>query len=250
MALFCNFNINIFSGCGVNPFTQMSMPCFNPMSFLNIMPYSNFQMPSFKFDFSNIFQASNNFDFSPKFDFNSSFDSSSLWSNFNFNFTPTSVGDSFSRSIDNSPLKMNGNYLEIPGYNSEKGKKLAQTAWNGRNKERKWSSKYNKYTDFTGYCCQYVKTAIQNAGLGGYPDGHAYQMISKLKSNSSFKQISTSGVDVTKLPPGCIVIYGRGVAGYSSEYGHIEITTGDGRAVSDGVTNHMKQKPTAIFVPV
>ena len=116
MAVFWNFNINFNmfnTGCNVNPFMSMPMSYFNPTSLWNMMPFnSNFQMPSFKFDFSNIFQASNNFDFSPKFDFNSTSDASSMWSNFKFDFSCASV-DSFTRTtsgitssnINNSAVK-------------------------------------------------------------------------------------------------------------------------------------------------
>ena len=69
-------------------------------------------------------------------------------------------------------------------------------------------------------------------------------------TNKNFKEISTSKIDVKDLPAGCVLVYNRGSQGYSSEYGHTEITTGDGRAVSDGITKHLFKKPDAIFVPV
>ena len=75
-------------------------------------------------------------------------------------------------------------------------------------------------------------------------------MPSILRKNSNFKELSPSSVDVKKLPAGCILVYGRGVSGYSKEYGHIEITTGDGRAVSDGITKHLRNNPTAVFMPI
>ena len=46
------------------------------------------------------------------------------------------------------------------------------------------------------------------------------------------------------------MVYDKGVQGYSASYGHTEITTGDGRAVSDGITNNLYKKPSSIFIPV
>ena len=74
-------------------------------------------------------------------------------------------------------------------------------------------------------------------------------MADVLKNNKNFKQISPEGVDLKKLPAGCVLVFGRGKSGYSSSYGHTEITTGTGKAVSDGITNNLR-KPSAIFIPV
>ena len=71
-----------------------------------------------------------------------------------------------------------------------------------------------------------------------------------LKNNKNFKEISPEGIDVGKLPAGCVLVYDKGVEGYSKRYGHTEITTGDGRAVSDGITKNLCKKPSAIFIPV
>ena len=71
-----------------------------------------------------------------------------------------------------------------------------------------------------------------------------------LRKNKNFKEISPSKVNVEDLPAGCVIVYNKGVQGYSPEYGHTEITTGDGRAVSDGITQNLHKTPSAIFVPV
>ena len=71
-----------------------------------------------------------------------------------------------------------------------------------------------------------------------------------LRKNKKFKEISPSEVNVEDLPAGCILVYNKGVQGYSPKYGHTEITTGDGRAVSDGITNNLYKTPSSIFVPV
>lgn len=127
--------------------------------------------------------------------------------------------------------------LKLDDYNAFKGERLANTA-------------LNRSVGWTGYCARYVKNSIQSAGLGSYQYGHAYQMTDILRNNKNFKEISIEGVNVKDLPAGCVLVYGKGVQGYSKNYGHTEITTGDGRAVSDGITKNLHKKPSAIFIPV
>ena len=127
--------------------------------------------------------------------------------------------------------------LRSVGYNTQKAQKLAQAALN------------ESVGYFDGKCAKHVKTAIQDAGLGAYQSGHAHQVDTILSGNSNFREISAEGVDLKKLPAGCVLVYERGVSRYSSEYGHVEITLGDGTAVSGGRTRNLR--PGAkIFVPV
>ncbi len=123
------------------------------------------------------------------------------------------------------------------GYNENKGTELAQNA-------------LSNAVGWTGYCARHVKTAIAKTNLGSYQSGNACDMIGILDGNPNFKRISPSGVNLKTLPAGCILVYGRGVAGYSSKYGHTEITTGTGKAVSDGITNNLYKTPTAIYMPI
>ncbi len=123
------------------------------------------------------------------------------------------------------------------GYNAQSGQRLASYA-------------LSHAVGFNNSCARYVKNAIANTGLGNYEYGHAYDMIRIMRRNRNFIEISPSSVNVKNLPPGCILVYDRGVGGYSSTYGHTEITTGDGRAVSDGITRNLYKRPTAIFMPV
>lgn len=125
--------------------------------------------------------------------------------------------------------------LANSGYDSKKGAKLADEI-----------SKIQ--TGFDGYCAKHVKDAIQKAGLSRYQLGHAYQMANILSKNKNFKEISTENLDLSKLPAGCVLVYGKGVAGYSSKYGHTEITLGNGQA-SCGGTQAIKQG-ARVFVPV
>lgn len=142
--------------------------------------------------------------------------------------------DTFTRSSGIDYAKDN---LKLDDYNAFKGERLAKTA-------------LNHAVGWKGYCAAYVKSSIQASNLGSYKYGHAYQMPEILRNNPNFKEISPEGVDVSKLPAGCILVYDKGAQGYNKKYGHTEITTGDGRAVSDGITEHLYKKPSNIFVPV
>lgn len=99
-------------------------------------------------------------------------------------------------------------------------------------------------------CAEYVNNAYQNTGLS-IGRGDAYTKIEDLRNNKRFKEIAVSQSELKSLPAGCVLVYPRGVAGYSPEYGHIEITLGDGRAASDFVNRNPKYDPQMkVFVPV
>ena len=138
-------------------------------------------------------------------------------------------------SFGSSVIRYTG---KLADYCAEKGKRLAQAAINGAPGR------------FLKRCATYVKKAIVNAGLGSYKQGvHGYGMADAYKATGNFKEISAEGVDLKKLPAGCILCYGKGVAGYNSQYGHTEITLGNGKAVSDGITRNIR--PGArILIPV
>ena len=163
---------------------------------------------------------------------------------FNSEKTKNSSGKAVTQSSQNvdtftrtSGIDYSKDNLSLEGYNSLKGERLASVA-------------LNRSVGWTGYCAAYVKSDIQAAGLGPYMYGHAYQMPKILRKNSNFKEISPENVDVSKLPAGCVLVYDKGVEDYSEKYGHTEITTGDGRAVSDGITENLHKKPSTIFIPV
>ncbi len=127
--------------------------------------------------------------------------------------------------------------ITIDGYNAQAGQKLADIALKNAD-------------SFHNHCAGHVETDIEEAGLGQRTDVDAYQMFNTMDNNPNFKPLETTNVDVSKLPAGCVPVYDKGVSGYSSDYGHVEITLGDGRAASDGITNNMRQNPTAIYAPV
>lgn len=206
---FMNNSMNLFN---------FAMPSFN-----FAMPAFNFTMPSLQFNIPKI--DTSNMDFS-----------SSVVDT--FTRTTPAKSDTVKKSSNDKIKAYDGKLTgSLSDYNAQKGAKLANTAQKG------------SAGRFTGHCARYVKTAISNAGLGAYKSGHGYQMTSVLAGNPNFKQISPDGVDVNKLPAGCVLVFNQGSQGYNPKYGHTEITKGDGTAVSDGVTHHIK-KPDAIFIPV
>ncbi len=123
-------------------------------------------------------------------------------------------------------------------YNAKKGKKLAQII-----------ATRSSEGGFDNYCARNVKKAIEDAGLGEYKNGDAYQMAEILSKNKNFKEISTKNINLSTLPAGCVLVYDKGVAGYSSKYGHTEITLGDGTAASGGITHNIK-RGARVFMPV
>lgn len=221
-----SFNMcTFFNNCRCG-FNNMFMP-FNSFSFNNFFSFPPVFTPTF-FNFSNF---TTNFAWqAPTFNWNNIYPNS-LWSQtpmlFDTNF---SIGDTFQYQ---TKTKLN---TKIDGYNATKGNRLAQDA-------------LRHSVGFTHHCARYVSDALERCSLSNGERGHGYQMASILRRNNNFKEVSVSSVDYTNLPAGCILVYNRGASGYSSEYGHVEITTGDGKAVSDGITNNIR-KPSAVFVPV
>lgn len=208
------FNINSDNG-----FFNTMTPLMNMWNNVPLFNFDNcIKFPSFDFSNLNIFDNSN---FS--------------WNN------NLSIGDSFTRTTNK--LKPNTSGLKLEGYNATTGQKLAKIAMDRRQADR-WSS-----IKGTGKCATYTKKAIEAAGMGSYVMGDGYQMTSILSKNKNFKQISPNGIDVKDLPAGCVLVYGKGVSGYHKQYGHTEITTGDGRGVSQAITYNVR-KPSAIFIPV
>lgn len=150
---------------------------------------------------------------------------------------PVSTGGGASSTAATIGSNQNSSAWSKLGYCAEAGMRLAKTA-------------LNSVVGFIGYCCRYVKNAIKKSGLGEYVSGNACDMVSIMRNNKKFKEINPAGVNVKNLPAGCVLVYGRSVAGYSSKYGHVEISTGDGKCVSDGITRNPRNNPTAIFMPI
>ena len=129
--------------------------------------------------------------------------------------------------------------LNQVGYNQKKGMELAQDALSHANSKS------------TGFCARSVKESIARTGLGDYESGHAYQCADILSRNPNFKEVKVAAKDVDKLPAGCVIVYPQGDSGYSDQYGHVEISLGNGKAASDFVNRNVKDSANArVFVPV
>ena len=250
------FNMGLGFGYGMNWFMPnlaynnfYTTNCFssnNPFSIsnCNIQPYFN----DFSFNtaqtniwnsnpFSITFGETNNFTADPFSFFNSSNTSISFSASDSIsNLSSTKKASSSTIKKDDSDS--NENKSVTKGYNSQKGQALANAVLAGIPSYRP-----------KPLCAKYVKSAIANTGLGIYKAGHAYNMFEILDNNTNFKEISPDEIDVEDLPAGCVLVYDKGVEGYSEEYGHTEITLGDGRAASDFIQEVYK-KPSAIYMPV
>lgn len=163
-----------------------------------------------------------------------------------YSFTPSIVNDPVRVETPSYNYNSNRTYnintntnlpqLRDIGYNPEKGTKLVHAA-------------LSNATGFSGFCAKYVRFALEESGLSNGMKADAAEYDTVLDNNPNFKQISTQGLDLRSLPAGCILVYERGQSGYSSKYGHVEITIGNGQAVSDGITNNIR--PGAkVYVPV
>ena len=201
-----------------NPYGGISYfaPVFNPWTF-NFMPFNFSFTPSF-----------NLFNFTPgNFSFTPTQNTTSIFSNLSFK-TPA-ISTVSTKSYSKLTLK-------DADYNEQKGEKLARAV-------------SSNAKGFNGDCALYVRLALEKCGLGTGERGDGYEYAGILSRNKNFKEISTSGLDLSDLPAGCVLVYNRGTAGYSSKYGHVEITLGNGKAASDGVTKNIKQG-ARVFVPV
>ncbi len=194
---------------------------------------------------SDYFKPTFNFNYTPTAFTDFSYQTPSFMNNYSMNnskvsFIPFlsdmnySFGDSF---VKKANYKVSKTTSSLDGYNNAQGEKLAKTALKNQ-------------VGFSNSCAKYVKDAIEDSGLGAYESGHGYQMDEILRKNPNFKELDVASVtNLNDLPAGCVLVYEKGKSGYSSTYGHTEITTGDGRGVSDGITNNLRA-PSAIFYPV
>jgi hypothetical protein len=164
-------------------------------------------------------------------------------SNLQFNIPPSST-----RTSSSSSSSLHSEMLEDLYSSGNSSTKWSRYGYDASAGARLAGVARDNSVGFTGYCARYVKTAISDAGLGNYEYGHAYQMDDILRRNKNFREIPAS-TDVRSLPAGCVLVFNQGSRGYSSSYGHTEITDGKGHGISDGVTHNLRQ-PDAIFMPV
>lgn len=163
--------------------------------------------------------------------------------------TPLRFEDEIEKPEDNLP-----EYLE--GFDIEAGKKLADTV--EKNTVRVINETTNRFikgktkssSDSTSNCCRFVKRALEDIALMPYQWVNACDMKAKFRADKNFGEIDLNKIkDATKLPAGCILVYDKN-DGYSSEYGHIAVTLGDGRTASDLIEINPKKTPSAAFYPL
>ncbi len=220
-----NQNFDIFAS-GINGFTTQN-PSFN-FGF-----NSNFTMPNLNIDFSQ-FNMNNIYGNNP----NLAAGIDELYSNFT-----NSLDEMYKKQLEqfSSLFSRFGNKtanLNNVTYNQQKAQQIASNvlANAGSHSQKR--------------CAEFVSNALENAGLH-FTRGHAYQMENNLRNSKDFKEVSITQDQLASLPAGCILVYPQGAAGYSSEYGHIEITLGDGRTASDFVNSNPKySNQMKVFVPV
>lgn len=205
------FDSNIY----FNNFTLSSMPVMQPMmDFLSFLPdFSSFVMPTFVMPTFTL----------PK-------------------LTLPKITTKKKSSLDLSNYKFDTSVkfksLKEAGYNKKLAKKLAKDV------------AAHAESSSTGYCAKYVSNAMERLGIVG-KRGDAWELRDSLRNNPHFKEVDVNSVDVKNLPAGCVLVYQRGDAGYSSQYGHVEITLGNGKAASDFINNNIKKSSNmSVFVPV
>lgn len=177
---------------------------------------------------------SNNMNFSP---FGFSYGGFPIFGNFNtglfaLNTSKSNSGkltSSSSESSSSSTVIKDKAYWENLGYNASKGQKLSNEAKKGSPGK------------FLRKCATYVKKAIERAGLGAYKLGNGCDMENAYADNKNFKKISGKGINPKNVPAGVIAVFEAGKSGYHSEYGHTEISNGDGTYTSDGTTRNPRE---------
>ena len=174
------------------------------------------------------------------FIFNSNFNFGNIWNGFTTGVSKAwnATKNFFYNTPAVSTKVVNEKFWKDLGYNASKGQKLAKQAAK------------SAAGGFIGKCARYVKKAIEAVGLGKYIHGvNGKDMARAYGNNKNFRKISGAGIDTSKLPAGCILVFEGGKSGYSQRYGHTEISLGNGTCVSDGKTT--RPKPCSyILVPV
>ena len=223
-----------FPRIGMDFFSSSSLFTMNPFANYSLMPPPSLNLMDYNIDTSFMY---NRMLTPPSFD--------SL-----FTSMPAAVTKPQTTAALPSPEKLNQKYAKAFStktdyesitkfYNAQKGQNLSQRALSDAN------------SNSLGRCAAYVKDAIANCNMGSYEQGHGYQVAGILKNNKNFKEINVAPNDLNKLPAGCVIVYNKGADGYSSQYGHVEITLGNGNAASDFVNHNIRpSEDVTVFIPV
>ncbi|MBM4282542.1 MAG: hypothetical protein FJ137_17920 [Deltaproteobacteria bacterium] len=85
-----------------------------------------------------------------------------------------------------------------------------------------------------GACALGVNNALISVGVPGR--GHAYQKAEQLERNPRFREANVSANQLSQLPAGSVVVWGRSGA---KLWGHVSVALGDGREASDHIARQM-----------
>lgn len=99
-----------------------------------------------------------------------------------------------------------------------------------------------------GWCLRDVSRALSKVGIN-VSGASAYMAADQLANNPKVKEIKASSSELSKLPPGAIVVWDKGPG---HPHGHISIALGNGKEASDLVRNQITNYGTSfrVFVPV
>lgn len=238
-----NITPNYFGGLGnFSSFGFGQFPTFDFNQFIQ-PAFNNLQMPTLEFNL-------------PKLDFSSNKDLATP--NIIKSFLPTKMP------------ALNYEIKNIESSNFEKEKMIAQVS----NNDSKFSSileakgvKYNptlghgvaksvitNSTGTTGACARFVNDACEENSISITRDNHAYTRAAVFAGKTEdFTEVKINNEsELTNLPAGSIVVYGKGACGYSSEHGHVAIATGNGGLCSDHIQSSIKFAKEAdirVFIP-
>lgn len=131
------------------------------------------------------------------------------------------LGGSSSVGGSSAPAATSSDFGSVPGWGAAMAKDAEKHAVSGPG----------------GWCFKYVCEALARAGVkGGVGGASAYMAADQLAKNPKFREIKVAPQDLKKLPAGAVVVWDRNGTGASAagrEHGHISISLGDGREVSD-----------------
>ncbi len=93
-------------------------------------------------------------------------------------------------------------------------------------------------------CYHFVKRGLAQEGVivGGK---HAYLAANQLAKNDQFKEVKVKPSELSELPAGAVVVWNKGGKHKS---GHISVSLGDGREISDRIRNQTEGYGTSVRV--
>ncbi len=135
-------------------------------------------------------------------------------------------------AFDGSPKRIPADAPQAPSTSGRpervSGSQLTGTAFG--NQVATAAEREARRLNSVGRCALGVNNALVSLGVQGR--GHAYQKAEQLANNPRFREVDISAGELSRLPPGAVVVWGRSGA---KPYGHVSVALGDGREASDHV---------------